>query len=110
MLDGNIHNVRLGNSQLRLAKSGLANLSDLSLLRRRRCGLKESRRLTETGTVDKDPQMMCAVLNGENPLVIYLCFRKRGLQVDPSGMALSHGGNSAVSRICGVHTDLRMTV
>lgn len=29
--------------------------------------------------------------------------------MDLSGMALSHGGNSAVSRISGVHTDLRMT-
>ncbi len=54
--------------------------------------------------------MMCAVPSEGKLLVIYLRCRKRGLQVDLSGMALSHGGNSAVSRIGGVHTDLRMTV
>ncbi len=54
--------------------------------------------------------VMCAVPSEGKLLVIYLHCRKRGLQVDLSGMALSHGGNSAVSRIGGMHTDLRMTV
>lgn len=53
---------------------------------------------------------MCAVPSEGKLMLIYLCCRKKGLQVDLSGMALSHGGNSAVSRISGVHTDLRMTV
>lgn len=80
VLDGNIHNVRLGNSQLGWAKRRVANFNlNVTIctwcwgnFSRRRC----MRRLIEAGTVDKDPQW-CVPFPVKASCWLYTCAAER---------------------------------